>query len=403
MKAKIVIGLGFGDEGKGRTTDYLCQNSDNPLVIRFNGGQQAGHTVVSEEGKRHVFSNFGAGTLRGVPTYWSAYCTVSPLALYKELMALMSLKLAHKPRLRIDNLCPVTTHYDIMYNRAVEAARGNERHGSCGMGFGCTIERHTLSPVRLYAQDLLFQDVLKLKLKAIQAYYREKVMREQLFDFDSMEHEKADTYFLDTIKEFYPLSKTGIISFVTEESQLDKASNKDTTYIFEGAQGILLDMDFGFFPHVTRSHTTSRNALELLKKYDYPSEGIEIYYITRAYQTRHGEGPMTNHSLPLKLMHNETETNCFNEFQGNFRTNVLDIDLLNYALISDSNFSNSVTKNCVITCLDQVDSQAVLLTQNGQISHTPYSELPQLLKASFKNTLFSFADSGSFKVLGVKF
>jgi len=87
-KACIVVGLGYGDEGKGLTTDFLCGQSKFPLVIRFNGGHQAGHTVVTKDGVRHVFSSFGAGTLRNAPTYWSRYCTFSPAYLLYELESL---------------------------------------------------------------------------------------------------------------------------------------------------------------------------------------------------------------------------------------------------------------------------------------------------------------------------
>ena len=71
MSHSIVIGLGFGDEGKGITTSYLCKKLEGTkIVVRFNGGHQAGHTVVFN-GKRHIFSSWGSGTLQGIPTYWS--------------------------------------------------------------------------------------------------------------------------------------------------------------------------------------------------------------------------------------------------------------------------------------------------------------------------------------------
>ncbi|MFW2477394.1 MAG: adenylosuccinate synthetase, partial [Sediminibacterium sp.] len=124
-KATVIVGLGYGDEGKGLLTDYYCHNADRPLVIRFNGGQQAGHTVVLKNGTRHVFSNFGSGTLRGVSTYWSAYCTFSPRYFLEELSLLPI-----TPMLYLDPACPVTTHYDVLYNRALEISRGKNRYGS---------------------------------------------------------------------------------------------------------------------------------------------------------------------------------------------------------------------------------------------------------------------------------
>ncbi|MEM9930725.1 MAG: adenylosuccinate synthetase, partial [Bacteroidota bacterium] len=90
MTTHIVLGLAFGDEGKGVTTDYLCRQAERPLVIRFSGGHQAGHTVVSPQGRRHVFSNFGAGTLAGAPTFWSKYCTFHPVGYANEHESLLA-------------------------------------------------------------------------------------------------------------------------------------------------------------------------------------------------------------------------------------------------------------------------------------------------------------------------
>jgi len=123
-KAFVIIGLGFGDEGKGLVTDYLCHKHPNSLVIRFNGGHQAGHTVVASDGQKHTLSCFGAGTLRGVPTYWSNYCTFSLAYFLEEYEALKI-----TPKLFLYKLCPITTHYDVLFNRAIEVSRGASRHG----------------------------------------------------------------------------------------------------------------------------------------------------------------------------------------------------------------------------------------------------------------------------------
>ena len=161
MTNKAVIGLGFGDEGKGLFTDYLCSQVINPLVIRFSGGQQAGHTVVYE-GVRHVFSNFGAGTLRGAPSYFAKTCTIDPVGIVNELSVLLDKGVT--PLLFIDSHCPVTTPFDIRYNQA------NNQHGSCGVGVGATFNReeHYYS---LTFGDLFYPWVLKTKLEAIKSFY----------------------------------------------------------------------------------------------------------------------------------------------------------------------------------------------------------------------------------------
>jgi len=83
-----VIGLGFGDCGKGMVTSYLCSQTENPVVVRFSGGHQAGHTVYHKNGEGHICSNFGAGVLQGVPTFWSDKCTVDPIGIVNEMDAL---------------------------------------------------------------------------------------------------------------------------------------------------------------------------------------------------------------------------------------------------------------------------------------------------------------------------
>lgn len=311
----IVVGLNYGDEGKGLTTSFLCSRTNNPLVVRFNGGHQAGHTVVYE-GKRHIFSGFGSGTLQGVPTYWSSFCTFYPCSFLREYKLLKS----NNPTIYVNPLCPVTTPFDIDYNRITEKEK---KHGSVGMGFGATIQRQE-NYYKLFVQDLFYENVLIAKLRQIAKYYNATDVESQI------------DYFLNSVKEVKKIIR------ITDDSILDKF-----TPIFEGAQGVLLDMDFGFFPNVTRSNTTTKNALSI-----FPAN--EVYYITRSYLTRHGNGFMPNET-ELPLINNENETNKSHEYQGQFRTAKLDIELMNYALQCDNNFSKGLQKNLVITCMDQYE------------------------------------------------
>lgn len=308
----IVVGLGYGDEGKGLTTSFLCNETENPLVVRFNGGHQAGHTVVYK-GKRHVFSGFGSGALQGVPTYWSSYCTFYPPSFMREY------KLLPYPVIYVNPLCPVTTPFDIDFNRSSEE---KTQHGSVGMGFGATIQRQE-DNYKLFVQDLFYESILKEKLKAIANYYT-------IFN-----PEKDIEEFLQSVKEVRNVIRLADDSIIG-----------NYTPIFEGAQGILLDMDFGFFPNVTRSNTTTKNALSI-----YPS-AQEVYYVTRSYLTRHGNGYMPDEK-ELYLVNDKEETNKSHPYQGEFRKTHLNLDLLNYALACDDNFSSNLKKNLVITCIDQ--------------------------------------------------
>ncbi len=408
MNIDIVVGLGFGDEGKGGFTDYLCEKKPtDTLVVRFNGGHQAGHTVWTKNGENHVFSNFGAGTLQGVPTYWSQHCTVFASALLKELKHITQinpLAYKNKPILYLDNLCPLTTHYDLLANRVVEDARETARHGSCGVGFGATIARHIHTPLKFYAQDMLFEDICRQKLQNIRDYYASKIK-----DFGEYEHDEEDERFLDNIKKIQLLVKENSIKFVTEKYFFEEyISNKYKNIVFEGAQGILLDMDFGFFPNVTRSNTTSKNAITLIEKY-LPEhlKNTNIYYITRCYQTRHGAGVMANEIVESEktfvLKNNEHETNQTHDYQGHFRKGFLNIDWLKYAIFSDKNFSHNLPKNLVLTCLDQMENPHKIPYILGnhhenEVLQYDYTRLKDLLGEDFKKCFYSFGKVDKWEV-----
>lgn len=387
MKSQIVIGLGFGDEGKGLTTNYLCHQSNKPLVIRFSGGHQAGHTVVLEDGTRHVFSSFGAGTLNGVPGYWSRFCTIYPLGLFNELASLLEKGI--EPILYVDALTLVTTPYDVFYNRNTEKIN---QHGSCGLGFGATVTRDKRSPYKLYAQDLFYPTVLKQKLNAIKKYYQDKTNSDYS---DKALSEMMDIY-MKMLNDILPY-----ITIVHEKEFFTRTIIEKgfSNLIFEGSQGILLDMDYGFFPNVTYANTTSKNALELINEYQLGE--TEIYYITRAYQTRHGNGFISNASLNLDYSPNPNETNKYNPWQGHQRSTPLDMDMLSYALNCDANYSFGLKKNLVVTCLDQINGHCVVTKNNAPQTYMNTRDWAEQLPIDFDQILESHSEiSENIQVLG---
>lgn len=324
MKVSTVIGALYGDEGKGITTDYLCSQADKPLVVRYSGGHQAGHTV-NYNGIEHVFSNFGSGTLRGVPTYWSQYCTVEPIGLMNEFSVLKGKGI--NPIIYIDPECPVTTPFDVYHSRQDSKYIHN---GTCGLGFGSTIQREK-DHYSLKYKDLFYPSVFKLKLEQIIKYY------------DSWDLAVELENFFESVKEVISHPSNFEVGF------LSKISFNDV--IFEGSQGLLLDQNIGFFPHVTHSNTGMKNIFKIANTMRV--DDSETYYVTRAYQTRHGNGPLSNSELPYhNIKVNPDETNKTNKYQGDFRRSVLDLDMLNYALLADG-FQGK--KSLVITCLDHVE------------------------------------------------
>lgn len=334
MGAQIVVGLGFGDEGKGITTDYLCSQASDAIVIRFSGGQQCGHTVVLN-GRKHIHSSFGSGTLRGVPSYFGEHTTIYPLTLYNEEMELR--RKGIKPSLTIHPLAALTTPYDVAVNRISERKKG---HGSCGLGIAATMKRNIESPYKLYAVDLLHPEILKQKMKNLKSWYLDRYLpygddRKAFLEECRL---WEDDYFRAIEKTTFNIQN---YSYLLNYGD----------WIFEGSQGIMLDASHGIFPNVTYANTTSRNAVELCKYYN---RGYEIYYVTRCYQTRHGAGWMSNEG-GIKLVNNEEEINVHNEWQKDFRVGEIDYKLLNQALKVDSIYSDKMphTVNLVVTCLDQ--------------------------------------------------
>lgn len=340
MKKQAVIGCGFGDEGKGKVVSYLCSQYKNPLIIRYCGGQQAGHHVVLRNGLDHVCSNFGSGTLQGFDTYWSRFCTIDPIAILNELDVLKAKGIF--PTLYINEHCPITTPYESRYNQHVEK---DNQHGSCGVGVGQTIQREE-DHHSILAFDLLHISVLKMKFDLLREYY---INKGGISNFLSiMRREK----FIDACQELVDCSFIKIIK------GLSLTTRPYDNFIFEGSQGLLLDQEIGFFPHVTRGYTGTRNILKM-------RFSPEIFLVTRAYQTRHGNGPMTNGDYPHSILQNPYELNSDTGFQGRFRKNLLDLDLLKYAIDRDENL-RELSISLVITCLDLIQND-YSFTVNGQI------------------------------------
>jgi adenylosuccinate synthase len=348
-KAKIVIGLGFGDEGKGITTDFLSQQNPDAVVIRFSGGQQAAHTVMIDD-KKHVHSSFASGALRGLPSYFTEHCTIHPTFLLNEEEELKEKK--GNAMLHLHPLAKITTPFDVWQNRKNVK---NLEHGTCGKGVGATMKRHE-SPYKLFAIDLIApRQMLIEKLKGIAYFYG-------FLDGSQIQQELDD--FLNAIDT--------IEWNISDYSYLKSFE----TLIFEGSQGILLDMDHGVFPNVTYANTTSKNAFEVCRFLNI--ENIEMFYVTRNYATRHGNGWMSNEN-EITLKNNEEETCVFNEYQKGLRYGDLDYDLLNYALQLDAAYCTPSKKNLVVTCLDQIEIEfqpQKLKTKFDIIygSYSPYSK-----------------------------
>lgn len=328
MRLTAVIGANYGDEGKGLLTDYLCSASSRSLVVRFNGGSNAGHTVVTPSGKRHVFGHFGAGVFAGAPTYLSRHFITNPLCWEKEARELGTL-----PRLFIHPESPVTTPWDMLFNRRLEESRVG-RHGTCGLGIWETVNRER-SGVSLRVKDLPLRSFRK-KLKEIEAYYGGRALT---FNLDQILVHPA------LLNDFERACR-GLLLAAMPKHDLPSCDN----LVFEGAQGLLLDeLNEENRPHVTGSRTGMFNVLELCDEYDLRWWDLEPIYVTRSYLTRHGHGPLPNEDEDIAYYDN---TNVDNDWQKHLRFAPLDTTSLLARVFRDS---GDLTPSLAITHLDQCE------------------------------------------------
>jgi len=316
MTAKVVIGLGFGDEGKGTIVDNLTQRAHSkPLVIRFSGGAQAAHNVINENGFHHTFSQFGSGTLRHAPTLLSRYVLVDPLRLYAESLHLNDfLGRAAMALVAVDERAPLVTRIHQAINHARERARGNGRHGSTGLGMGETeLYRITFPGLFPTIGDLNNPEILRDKLKYLKGWGEEQV-GELGVSLDSV-FEELEAFAGDKILN------------ILDAAQANKLVANTDELIFEGSQGVLLDEWIGFHPNTTWSTLTADNALAIMAESGNDSY-VEKLGVTRTYTTRHGAGPFPTEANELGFpeLHN-----TYGEFQGDWRVGHLDLTLLAYA------------------------------------------------------------------------
>ncbi len=365
--AKVIIGGGFGDEGKGLFTDYHASQSDRrTCVVRFNGGAQAGHTVETPDGRRHVFSHFSSGSFAGLPSFLSRFFVCSPITFLREQKELAAISIT--PTVYADSSCAVTTPYDIMINQIVEHARGNRRHGSVGVGFGETIERHSNKNFALTLADITNTDSLRVQLDSIRldwTYRRLAVLGVNMIGEEwreRLESEAIREQFLADVEQF--LASITVVP----TAYLGKWDH----YVFEGAQGLLLDQTYGWFPHVTRSNTGIKNVISLAE--EIKLKELDIYYLTRSYATRHGAGPLPRELAQQPYSKIVDQTNRPNPYQGSLRFAHLDLNLFSDTVRQDLTAQSTRIKlkpHLGMSCLDQIDDLARYFLGGEEVVSSP--------------------------------
>ena len=371
----IIIGSNFGDEGKGLMTDYFCSRHHHKSVnVRFNGGSQAGHTVVTPHGIRHVFSHIGSGFFNlNVDMYLSKHFIFNPIKFISEYN---SLKKYRDQNIIVHCDCMVTTPYDMMINEIIEDARGNEKHGSCGNGIYETIHRNN-SGYKLTIDDIVDSFLYATtKIDLIRKEYVYKRLAELKVDIPIkyVEYFMNENIFNKYIQEL--IESIRIINIAKSDNHIADYDN----IIFEGAQGLLLDQNnLDYFPHLTPSNTGLKNVVEILNNI-HTEKNIQVCYVTRSYLTRHGAGKFESECDKILLSEKELidKTNITNKYQGDFRYGYFDKYLISNTIQNDTkllnvlNGNNKISTSLAITHLNETDD--VLQLKNGKISPKLFSD-----------------------------
>lgn len=277
-KQVVVIGSQWGDEGKGKVVDLLTEDGVD-AVARFQGGHNAGHTLVIN-GKKTVLHLIPSGILRAnVMNVIGNGVVISPAALLEEIAMLEKSGVPARERLMISPACPLILPYHVSLDKAREAARGAAAIGTTGRGIGPAYE-DKVSRRGLRIEDLFYRERFAAKLGEVLDFHN--FVLKNYYRVEGIDFQK-------TLDETLAMAETikPMVGDVTKYLHSLAAAGKSVLY--EGAQGTLLDIDHGTYPFVTSSNTTAGGAATGTgmgpRQFDY------ILGITKAYTTRVGSGP----------------------------------------------------------------------------------------------------------------
>ncbi len=273
----VILGTQWGDEGKGKIVDLLTEQV--ALVARFQGGHNAGHTLVID-GKTTVLHLIPSGILRdGVKCLIGNGVVLSPEALLKEIAELEANGVPVRERLLLSPACPLILPFHVALDQAREAAKGEAKIGTTGRGIGPAYE-DKVARRGLRLGDVFNEESFAEKLKEVMHYHNFAL--EKYFGVEPVSYEDTLAQALEWAKELKPM-----VADVTD--MLHQARENQENILFEGAQGSLLDIDHGTYPFVTSSNTTAGGTAT--------GSGFGPCYldyvlgITKAYTTRVGSGP----------------------------------------------------------------------------------------------------------------
>ena len=345
-KNVVVVGTQWGDEGKGKIVDWLTESAQG--VVRFQGGHNAGHTLVIG-GKKTVLHLIPSGILReGVACYIGNGVVLAPDALIAEIDELEAVGVSVADRLRISEACPLILPYHRALDNAREAAKGEKKIGTTGRGIGPAYE-DKVARRALRLQDLLRPKRFAEKLAELLDYHN--FVLQHYFRWQAVDFKKT----LDDALAMAPRLEK-LVADVPRE--LYEAHKKGANLLFEGAQGTLLDIDHGTYPFVTSSNCVAGAAAAGCGV--GPGMLHYVLGITKAYTTRVGSGPFPTELWDDVGRHLATRGNEFGATTGRPRR----CGWFDAAALKRSIQINGVSGLCV-TKLDVLDGVEELKVCTG--------------------------------------
>ncbi len=341
MPGVVVIGTQWGDEGKGKVVDFLSQNMD--LIVRFQGGNNAGHTIVVK-GEKVIFHLIPSGILN--PKKVCAIgngVVIDPSVLKEEILFLEKRGILGDGRLAISEKAHIIMPYHKKIDIARERLKGKSRLGTTGRGIGPAYE-DKVARIGIRVADLFDEDTLREKIK-LNLMEKNPFLKEVLGE-DPYREEELYQWLMD----FKPMFKR----FVGDVGSLvEEYLERGRKVLFEGAQGVMLDIDHGTYPYVTSSNTVS--AMASIGSGISPKHIKTVIGVVKAYTTRVGEGPFPTEIKGDLGNHIREKGGEYGATTGRpRRCGWLDLNIVNYARCLCGIDAFFVTKLDVLSGLDKV-------------------------------------------------
>lgn len=357
MKVDVLLGLQWGDEGKGKIVDVLTPKYD--VIARFQGGPNAGHTLEFD-GIKHVLHTIPSGIFhQGVNNVVGNGVVIDPVVLKKEIDALINMGVNINEQLLISKKAHLILPTHRLLDAASEASKGKEKIGSTLKGIGPTYMDKT-GRNGLRVGDI-FEPDFKEKYNKLVAKHKE-LLKFYEYEYDLTPMENDFYQGIETIKQ---------LTVIDSEHFLNKKINENATILAEGAQGTLLDIDFGSYPFVTSSNTTTAGTCTGLGI--APNKIGEVYGIFKAYCTRVGSGP-----FPTELFDETGEAirKAGNEFGATTgrprRCGWIDLPALKYAIMINGVTQLIMMKADVLSDFDDIYVCTHYQMDGETIDYMPY-------------------------------